>query len=438
MWVKQLKKKLVGGHKKQIYLTIIFILFFNNPVISSQILDYETESFINKIILEIKNINKINREIRFKIISNNNINAYVDENNVIHITSGLIENCEDYVALISVLAHEIGHVDLNHIASRKTKIKNINKFRNISNLSVIAGSMISSNPELLKSIAINSAGSSEIFIKFSKEQELQADLYSIETLKKLNLHSVSIINLLNVIKKHSEEKGSTKSTQRVSTHPYFEDRIDLINYLREYDSYQFNDKTNVQFQFIRSKFLGYSENNTIIEALKKPFVNYSLAITKAMQGDLESALKKINPIIKLYPNNIFLIETKADILFSYGFTKESIKFYELVLKKEPNNIYAQMRIFTNTKIENLSKNEVENLFNNNLELLYRYYNNKNLLKKFLELSQKNNMEEWEKFISFLNNIHLSNTENLERNLNIYKSSNNKDLSHLANIIYNNY
>ena len=39
----------------------------------------------------------------------------MDKNNDIYITSGLIENCDDYVALLLVISHEIGHVELNHI-----------------------------------------------------------------------------------------------------------------------------------------------------------------------------------------------------------------------------------------------------------------------------------------------------------------------------------
>ena len=130
-----LMKKLDGGLK---VILIIFLFLVTNIklLFGSQILDFETEEFITDILLDIKRVNKINKTIHFKINNNNQINAFVDYNNVIHINSGLINYSKDYAALLSVLAHEVGHIDLNHISSRKKKINNIKKYRNLSFLSV--------------------------------------------------------------------------------------------------------------------------------------------------------------------------------------------------------------------------------------------------------------------------------------------------------------
>ena len=100
-----MKKKLDGGLKK-ILVFFLFFIFSLKSGYSSQILDYETDEFINQILEDIIKVNKINKKIKFKINYNNEINAFVDINNIIHINSGLIIYCSDYVALLSVLAHE--------------------------------------------------------------------------------------------------------------------------------------------------------------------------------------------------------------------------------------------------------------------------------------------------------------------------------------------
>ena len=115
-------KKLDGGLKKILFFFLFFVFYLKSGY-SSQILDYETDEFINQILEDIIKVNKINKKIKFKINNSNEINAFVDINNVIHINSGLIIHCSDYVALLSVLAHEIGHIDLNHITLRKKKLK---------------------------------------------------------------------------------------------------------------------------------------------------------------------------------------------------------------------------------------------------------------------------------------------------------------------------
>ena len=122
-------KKLAGGHNKLIIFLTLITFIFNKGVLASKILDYETDQFIKSLINEVKSVNNFKKDIKFNIISDTNINAFVDHNNIIYITSGLIENCEDYIALLSVIAHEIGHIENNHIAQRKYnfgKAKNLN------------------------------------------------------------------------------------------------------------------------------------------------------------------------------------------------------------------------------------------------------------------------------------------------------------------------
>ena len=120
--------------RKIFFSIILIIIFVCNISYASRILDYETEIFIQNLIDQVKNINNIQRNLKFIIISNDNINAYVDENNIIYITSGLIENCNDYVALLSVIAHEVGHIDKNHIKQRKLSINKLQDFNTISNI----------------------------------------------------------------------------------------------------------------------------------------------------------------------------------------------------------------------------------------------------------------------------------------------------------------
>ena len=96
----------------------------------------------------------------------------------------------------------------------------------------------------------------------------------------------------------------------------------------------------------------------------------------------------------------FLYETKADILYSYGYIDESIKFYKKVINKYSDNYYAQIRIFENTEIEELTHFEAETLFIENLNLINNFYNNKNILLKYLRLSEYNKKTEWINFLNY--------------------------------------
>ena len=423
--------------KSFINIFIVLLFLIAEEVESSQIIDYEAEEFIYELIDQIKIANDIDKNLNFKIIQDENINAFVDQKNIIYITSGLIENCDDYIALLSVIAHEIGHIDKNHINKRILKRDNLNNINKITNLSLFASSILFNNPEIIKGVLISGGSLSENNLNFSKEQEREADFYSLETLKNLNLYSNSIINLLLEIEKKSLEKGFTKEKLKYSTHPYFDERIDIINYLNKNKGKNFDENLNLKFKFIQAKFIGYKGDITDINKLDDLFKIYANAILSARKGDLKNSLSNLNKLISANENNIFLVETKADILFSYGYTKESIRFYKKVLNEYPDNYYAQIRIFENTNIVKLTNKEIETLFIKNLNLLYKYYNNINLLQKYLKLSDHTNRTEWKKFIYYWLNNNDDNAK-IKKTLEKYKETNDKYLFDLIQLIYSNY
>ena len=427
-----MKIKLDGGLKKILFL-FLFVIFSSKNCYGSQILDYETEEFVKQILEDIIKVNGINKKIKFKINNSNEINAFVDINNVIHINSGLIIYCSDYVALLSVLAHEIGHIDLNHITQRKETIESTKKYNNLSLLSVIAGSTLTQNPQLLKTSILTSAALSNQYIVFSKDQEMEADLYALKTLNLLNTNSKSIQTLLETIEEKLLNKGFSKDKQRVSTHPYFEDRILLIKNFKDNKENNFNESYDQRFKYIKAKFVGYSDNEEVLNELNEPFKSYAESIKKARNGDLKISLQILNKLIKNNDNN-FLLETKADILLSHGYTNEAIKFYKKNLEEYPLNYYAQIRIFENIEIKNLSYGDTEEIFQKNKNILYKYFNNKNVIFKYIELAQKLNKSEWLQFFNFILSINDIEREVFEIEINNFKSTKNKDLIKLVNII----
>ena len=108
---------------------------------------------------------------------------------------------------MSVLAHEVGHIDLNHIALRKKTIENTKKYNTLGLLSVIAGSALTHNPQLLQGSILTSGALSNQYIVFSKDQEMEADLYALKTLNLLKTNSKSIQTLLETIEQKLLNQG---------------------------------------------------------------------------------------------------------------------------------------------------------------------------------------------------------------------------------------
>ena len=392
------------------FFIFLFLINIANNVLSSEIIDYETESYIKKINQEILSVNNYEKEINFKIIIDRNPNAFINQDNILFISSGLIIDSPDYVAFLGVLAHEIGHLEKYHISKRKESIENLKSINALGNLSIIAGSLISNNPEMMSALAVNQVGINNFYLGFSKDQEREADYYAIETLNKLSLSSNSIIKLLQILESNAINRGIGEELQKFSTHPIFKERYQIITEKKIDKKNKFNEKLNDEFNFIKAKFLGYSEIEGTF-SFKKYHQEYYESIKLSKSGNLLDSLRLLNKLILQFPDNVYLVETKADILISYGYKKEAIKFYKKVLEVIPDNNYAKLRIFLNLDIVQLNYNQKKQLFNEFINLLFDFPKSIKIQGKYNKLSYDLNKKNWIDYFSLVNN-----NKNLDKNI----------------------
>ena len=404
---------------------VFLLLIVTCKAYAYKILDFESEQFIRAISSEVMSVNQFNKQIDFHIISDENPNAYIDQNNQLYISSGLITNSPDYIAFLAVIAHEIGHLEKYHITKKKQSIEGLKSLNALGNLSILAGSMIAKNPSMIQALTVNQLGINNFYINFSKEQEREADYYSINTLNKLNLPTGSVIKLLETIEERALQKGITEEFQKLSTHPIFKERYEIINQNTKSNNKKIDKNLNEKFNFIKAKFIGYThklDDKILIQ--EDPYKKYSEAIIDSRLGNLKESLKKLNQLIKTNENNIFLIETKADILLSYGYRNEALKFYEKVFDKYPNNKYVQIRIFNNSDYESLNENKKVELFKKNINLLFDFPNNQIINLKYLKLSKSLNKINWINFLelkniknSFKSDLYIKDINDIENNIN---------------------
>lgn len=391
-------KKKVGGLKRLI-LILLFLLFYKN-IYASQIYDYQTEQFIEKINSKILSVNKYENKIKFNIINDKFPNAFVTYNNKLHISSGLLIHSPDYVSLLAVLAHEIGHIENYHIVKRKDQIEDLENLNVVGNLVAIAGSMLIKEPELINAVTINQKMTNNIYLNFSQIQEKEADIYAVNTLNKLNLSTNSIKKFLMILERKSNSNLLDNEIKKFSTHPLFKERYEILDSNTTTRIQNFNQLTQNEFNFIKAKFMAYT-NYEDTSSLGYDEKLYYQAIEYSQSGNLLQSLKILNILISKYFDNLFLLETKADILLSYGYNNEANKFYSQVLKKYPENNYAKFNIFLNTNYNLKNKDKISQIFIDNLILISIFPNHQTLLTKYMNLSVILGYSDWEFFFKVL-------------------------------------
>ena len=381
----------------------------------------------------IQEVNQLNSKIKFSIILDENPNAYINEKKIIYITTGLLKYTPTYEALIGVLAHEVGHLENYHITKRIKSINSLRSINQLSTLSVIAASILANNSDfLVQSMITNQMGIKNYYSAFSKEQEREADIFAAQTLNKLHISPKPLKKFLIILEKESFQKGLTEEDYKFSSHPVYKERFDILENESIDQKYNFDQQSSDRFSFIKAKLFGFTENNNneLNKYLKNDHYEYANSIILARKGELKKSLIILNNLINKYPKNIFLMETKADLLIPHGYTEEAMRFYQKVYDKDKNNHHIKKTMFEleYEKIDKKRNNFPQEFFYDYSDLLMIFQNNTMLHKKLRKIALLLEKNEWVNFIDtniYFNDI--SKEEALKKLNNILITSQDKKL-----------
>jgi Zn-dependent protease with chaperone function len=147
-------------------------------------------------------------------------NAFALPDGTLIITDELVDLSDgDTEMLVGVLAHEIGHVELEH------SLRQIYRAAGMAGLiMLIAGDVGDSVEDLLVQ------GGGLLALSYSRDAEAAADRHSVELMQKAGYDPTAIARFFEIIEK---KLGDTSETNILSTHPGTPDRRKAI---REYEA----------------------------------------------------------------------------------------------------------------------------------------------------------------------------------------------------------
>ena len=357
----------------------IFLAIFSYNAYSAQkniiVRDAEIEHFLYKVILTVSDGYFRNTQpFQPVLISNNEYNAFVTGSNKIFINTGLINKSKSINEIQGVLAHEIGHLILNHSSSRSINTSNLSKY---SKFATIAGIALSAGGKLDSNSALGLIlGSQDIAIKsafqFSRIQEQQADKYALDTFRKKKISLTGLENLL--LRLSQREVSTNNSVERYyRSHPFSKERLEQLKKYKS-STYISNKKNeniyinnfNISLDYIKNKIRAYESDP--FEILNKKdnndisFPNYSHIIAYKKTGEYESAIKTLKILQNKYHDYPFYHELAGDIYYSKGSYDKSIREYKKALNNlNEKNIYADDLIKFSLVKSYLQTNKTEDL-----------------------------------------------------------------------------
>jgi predicted Zn-dependent protease len=159
-------------------------------------------------------INRSPKDVRVAVIDDPNINAANAGGGEFYVTTGLLQKANDN-QLRGVLAHEIAHDDLGHVARAQVLGTGLN-------LGVILLEQL-----IPGSSAVTPIAGTLIARGHSRSEELAADRHAVEILQRAGYPKEVMMDALAWVMKNSPQDGGGF----LSTHPATSERIDALRQL---------------------------------------------------------------------------------------------------------------------------------------------------------------------------------------------------------------
>ena len=186
----------------------------------------------------------------FTVLDSPVVNAFAVPGGYVYVTRGILGYFNNEAQFAGVLAHELGHVNARHTAARYSKAQ-------LANLTLGIGSIFSE--EFAQYAQLASLGVTLMFLKFSRNDEREADRLGVEYSSKVGYDAVEMSEFFRTLERMHPGGGSLPAWQ--STHPDPGDRINAtrkqaLTFQNAHKENKFIVKRNEYFDIIDGMIFG--------------------------------------------------------------------------------------------------------------------------------------------------------------------------------------
>ncbi|MFO7761794.1 MAG: M48 family metalloprotease [Thermodesulfobacteriota bacterium] len=285
----------------------------------------------------------------FYVINDNELNAFAAPSGLIFIHSGMVRKTDNEGELMSVIAHEVAHVVSRHIAGRSERAP---KLTAATLALVLAGMALGAGPLSEAFIVGGMAGGRSMNLKYSREDEEEADRKAIELMRKMNRDLKDMLSMLKKLHRlYKIRMGNIP--QYLLTHPIPKTRMNYVEDL--INLYSSDDYKNIEkFPFDRIQLrLGIITGD--LEKLEKKYrrileedgteqyeqmiARYGLALILHKNGHYEKAISNLKEVMSFFKDKPVIWTDLGRIYLDSGDTDMALRFFEKTRSTETGNMY---------------------------------------------------------------------------------------------------
>ncbi len=146
----------------------------------------------------------------FRVIDDPVVNAFAVPGGHIYVTRGILAHLNSEAELASVLGHEIGHVTARHSVTQMSR-------QQLAQIGLVVGTVL--KPELARYAGIASQGLGLLFLKYSRDDESQADQLGLRYMRRGGYDAHRMPEVFTLLDRVGQASGGGRVPEWLATHP---------------------------------------------------------------------------------------------------------------------------------------------------------------------------------------------------------------------------
>jgi predicted Zn-dependent protease len=269
--------------------------------------------------------------VQVVLINDPEINAFVDQGQIVYVQSGLLEAADNVNQLQGVVAHELGHVTAGDVIRSSSGQKHAG---GISILSLVLGAaaVVAGAPDA--GIGIMMAGQQaamDNMLAFTRAQEATADASAARSLSKAGISGKGLLDFFAKLQNQEYRLAIYSKDSFDRSHPLSSERIQALEQKAKADP-AWNKPTDpaleARFQRVKAKLLGYVDPKQAVikypESDQSVPAHYARAYAYHLGGYPQKAEAEAKALLATNPHDPFFLELQGQILLEGGKPNDAI------------------------------------------------------------------------------------------------------------------
>ena len=214
-------------------------------------------------------------EFRFEVLNSSIPNAFALPGGLVYITRGLLQELETEAEFIAVLGHELGHVEHRHSMLNQSKGAVTGLITRP--LGAVARRLPIGGRIVGAAAGVVAAPSVLFGLKFSREQELEADQRGVYFCAELGYDPREFMRVFELFERMEQESGGGSEFSILRTHPLNKNRVEGIEKTLEDDYPELAQRDNASFRRSSPRFAEILEG---FHTRKEAYAFYDRALSR--------------------------------------------------------------------------------------------------------------------------------------------------------------